>query len=116
MFLPFVTAPWQVFAIARVELFAAVGAASVLPGILQDVSPAHLRGRMIALSSIITALAQGLTPVAIGLISDSIHSPHGLIIGIGAVAVPGWLVAAIAMRLAEGPSLRSRASSVGKVN
>lgn len=109
MFLPVVTAPWQVFAIAGVELFAAVGAASVLPGLLQDISPAHLRARVIALSSIITALAQGLTPVVIGLISDSIQAPRGLMIGIGAVAVPGWIVAALAMRLAERPSLRSRA-------
>jgi MFS family permease len=110
MFLPFVTAPWQVFAIAGVELFAAVGAASVLPGVLQDISPAHLRGRVIALSSIITALAQGVTPVVIGLISDTIQSPRGLMIGIGAVALPGWLVAAAAMRWAERPYRRTLAS------
>jgi MFS family permease len=109
MFLPFVTAPWQVFAIAGVELFAAVGAASVLPGVLQDISPPHMRGRVIALSSIITALSQGFTPVVIGMISETIHSPRGLMIGIGAVALPGWLVAAVAMWRAEKPFLRARA-------
>jgi len=111
MFLPVVTAPWQVFAIAGVELFAAVGAASLLPGILQDISPAYLRGRVIALSSIITALAQGLAPVVIGFISESIDTPRGLMIGIGAVALPGWLIAAVAMRSAEKPYLATLAGN-----
>ena len=107
MCLPFVTAPWQVFAITGIELCAAIGAASVIPGILQNISPLQLRGRVLALSSIITAVSQGMSPLMIGIISESIAAPRGLMIAIAAVALPGWIIATAATWRAELPYLKT---------
>lgn len=101
--LGFVTAPWQALLVVAIQLAVGTGAASLMPGILQEIGPAALRARIIAFLSIVGALAQGLSPLLVGALSPLIEGPRGLLIAIVVVGTPGWLVAALLLRRAEEP-------------
>lgn len=103
--LAFVTAPWQAIAVVGIQLAVGTGAASLMPGILQDIGPAQLRARIIAFLSIVGALAQGLSPLVVGGLSPIFEGSRGLLYAIVLVGTPGWFVAAIMLRRGERPFL-----------
>lgn len=103
--LAFVTAPWQAIIVVGIQLAVGTGAASLMPGILQDIGPPQLRARIIAFLSIVGALAQGLSPMLVGAISPIFEGPRGLLIAIALVGAPGWLAAVALLRRGEQPYL-----------
>lgn len=99
--LPFVTATWQALALIAVQFAAGLAAASVLPSIIQDISPPHLRARNFGVMTIVALVPQGLSPLIIGALSEMFGGAHGLISAIAIVGAPAWLLAAVLIWLCQ---------------
>jgi MFS family permease len=99
--LPFVTATWQALALIAVQFAAGLAAASVLPSIIQDISPSHLRARNFGVMTIVALVPQGLSPLVIGGLSEVLGGAHGLISAIAIVGAPAWLLAAVLIWLCQ---------------
>ncbi len=92
--LPLVTAPWQALALVAVQFAAGMTAASVIPSIVQDISPPHLRARNFGAMTVVALVPQGLSPLVIGGLSEFVGGAHGLISAIAVVGAPAWMIAA----------------------
>lgn len=102
-FLPFVTSPFQAYAVATIVGAMGVAASALIPGLLQDLAPPHLRARVLAILSIAAALALAASPMAIGIISSQIVGPRSILQAITIVSVPCLVAAAILMAFAKRP-------------
>lgn len=95
-------APWHAYLAAGVQLCAGVATAALMPGLLQDIAPVHLRARMLSVLGIVTAIAQGLSPLLVGWLSGQLSGPRGIFDAMAGVAVPAWLLSAALYRIAAG--------------
>jgi MFS family permease len=92
--------PGQIFLLYGLELMATTAAAALVPNMLQDISPGDLRGRIIALWTMVSQLATALSPVLVGVLSDAMPAnPRGLIWSIVLVGAPPLAAAIVTMRL-----------------
>lgn len=103
LFLPFVTSPFQAYAVAALQGAMGVAGSALMPGVLQDLAPSHLRSRVLALLGIVNALALAVSPLAIGVISGLIVGPRGMLYSIAIVSVPSLIAAAVLISLAQRP-------------
>ncbi|MBY8824949.1 MFS transporter [Sphingomonas colocasiae] len=103
LFLPFAATPFQAYAVAALQGAAGVAGSALMPGILQDLSPSHLRSRVLSLLGIFNALAMALSPLAIGALSGAIAGPRGMLYAIAIVSIPSLVVAALLVSLARRP-------------
>lgn len=80
-------------------------AGSVLaPTMLQDMAPAALRSRVIAIGSAVAIGMSALSPVLVGVLSDLLQTdPRGLLVATAGVCAASFALAAVAMRAAEKP-------------
>lgn len=101
--LPFATSAFQVYAIAAVQGALGIAASSLMPGVLQNLAPPHLRSRVLALLGIVNALALAVSPLVIGWISGLIAGPRGMLYAITIVSLPALVASAILMAFAPGP-------------
>jgi len=101
--LPFATSAFQAYAIAAVQGALGIAASSLMPGVLQNLAPPHLRSRVLALLGIVNALALAVSPLAVGWISGVIEGPRGMLYAITIVSLPSLIVSAILMAFAPGP-------------
>ena len=101
--LPFAASAFQVYAIAAVQGALGIAASSLMPGVLQNLAPPHLRSRVLALLGIVNALALAVSPLAIGWISGLIAGPRGMLYAITIVSLPALVASAILMAFAPGP-------------
>lgn len=102
-FLPFATSPLQAYAVAAVLGAAGVAGSALMPGLLQDLAPPHLRSRVLALLGITNALALALSPLAIGAISGLLAGPRGMLLAITIVSLPFLVASAVLISLAPRP-------------
>jgi MFS family permease len=93
--LPFVASIWQALGLIALQFAAGLAAASVLPSIIQDISPPHLRARNFGVMTVVALVPQGLSPLVIGGLSEMLGGSHGLISAIAIVGAPAWLLAAV---------------------
>lgn len=94
--------PTQIYLIAGLQMTAVIGSSALTPTLVQDLAPAHLRGRIFALSTVITTLFQVVSPITVGFLSDHVFTrAGGLLLSCVALGVPSFLVAAITLRLTE---------------
>lgn len=91
--LPFATSALQIYLLFGLQVICLIAGTVVAPTILQDMSPAALRSRVIALAAVATTLLGALSPVLVGLVSDGLSARAGAL----AWAVGG--VACISMAL-----------------
>jgi MFS family permease len=103
VFLPFVGSALQAYALAAVLGCAGVAASSLMPGLLQDLAPPHLRSRVLALLGITNGLALAVSPIAIGALSTLMTGPRGMLQAMTIVALPSLVASAIFMALAPAP-------------
>jgi len=103
----FVRSASDVFVLLGLLLVPLICGAVVLPNVLQEVAPPHLRARVIG------ALAMGslpfavLGPLFIGVISDAVKAvPNGLAMAIVAVTITGCLLGAALLRVTESAFVR----------
>lgn len=101
--LPFTTSAFQAYCIAGAQGALGIAASSLMPGLLQNLAPAHLRSRVLALLGIVNALALAVSPLAIGAISGTIEGPRGMLNAITIVSLPSLIASAILMALAPRP-------------
>ena len=114
LLLPFVGASWQAMALVGVQFAAGLAAAALMPGIVQEMSPPSLRARSIAIMVVVSALPLGISPTLIGGLSEAIGGPRSLLIAIGLVGTPAWVLAALLNWLAEHPFRRTAAEVTGQ--
>jgi MFS family permease len=88
----FAPTPLLIYVTAAVQLTFGLGVGALMPGLLQQISPSALRSRLLAVLGIVTALAQGLSPLLVGALSGWIPGPRGILSAIAIVSVPCWLV------------------------
>jgi MFS family permease len=102
-FLPFITSPFQAYCIAAVQGALGVACSSLMPGVLQDLAPPHLRSRVLAILGIANALALAVSPITIGFLSGLMPSPRGILLAITAVSLPSLAASAVLISLASRP-------------
>ena len=102
-FLPFTTSPFQAYCVAGVQGALGIAASSLMPGVLQNLAPPHLRSRVLALLGIVNALALAASPLAVGAISGLIEGPRGMLQAITIVSLPSLIVSAMLMAFAPRP-------------
>ncbi|MFM9924722.1 MFS transporter [Variovorax sp. H27-G14] len=84
-----------------------IGGAVLLPNVLQDAAPPHLRARTIALLSVGGLPFGVLGPLVVGMLSDALKSvPNGLAVSIVATTLIGGVMGAMVLRATEGPFVR----------
>lgn len=103
----FVRSASDVFVLLGTLLVPLICGAVVLPNVLQDVAPAHLRARVIGVLAMGSLPFAVLGPLAIGMISDAVKAiPNGLAIAIVATTMTGCLAGAALLRFAEPAFVR----------
>jgi MFS family permease len=67
--------------------------AMIMPTVLQNMTPPHLRARLFAVLSLFELVAGGVSPVAVGVLSDSLKGhPHSLMTSAVALSFIGLVV------------------------
>lgn len=106
----FVQSAWQCFAIVGALMASGTLIGSLLPGILQNLAPPLLRGRVTAIYGIVSTITSGIGVSLIGPFSDQFpDEPRALLIGVGTLLAISWAIAAVLMRKSEEPFARLRA-------
>lgn len=103
----FVRSHTDVFALLALLIMPLIAGTLVLPNILQDVGPAHLRARVIALLTMASLPFGVMGPLLIGLMSDALKStPNGLAYAVVGITLVGGAVGALILRATEPSLLR----------
>jgi MFS family permease len=102
-FLPFVASPVQAYGLAALQGAMGVAGSALMPGVLQDLAPPHLRSRVLAILGITTALSLAVSPMAIGFISGLIAGPRGILQAMTIVSLPCLVTSAVLFSLTRGP-------------
>lgn len=103
----FVRSATDVFLLLGLLVVPLICGAVVLPNVLQEVAPGHLRARVIGVLTMAGLPFAVLGPLAIGMISDAVKGvPNGLAMAIVATTLTGCLIGATLLRLAEKPFVR----------
>jgi len=110
----FASAPWQVYAATGMQLVFGLATGALMPGMLQQIAPPALRARLMSILGIVGALASGAAPILVGIVSDLLAAPRGILTAIVIVSVPGWLIAALLLTLARRPFLATAAAVRGE--
>ena len=97
----FVSAPWQLLALASAQYALAVATAAGLPTAVQDISPCALRSRILSLITVVTAIAGALSSILVGGLSGLFATPRGILLAITCVGLPGWLLSVTLFTLAS---------------
>jgi MFS family permease len=78
-------------------------AAMSFPTALQNISPAHLRGRVASVQFIFAMLVASMAPPLVGAVSDRFNSiPNGVLLAVAVVAAPALVLGALLLRSCEG--------------
>jgi MFS family permease len=84
-----------------------IGSAVLLPNVLQDAAPPHLRARTIAMLTLASLPFGVVGPLAVGMLSDALKSiPNGLAVSIVASTLVGGCLGAMVLRATEGAFVR----------
>ncbi|MDT9598716.1 MFS transporter [Sphingosinicella rhizophila] len=80
---------------------------ALMPGMMQDIAPAPVRTRIMALGTVVYMLAGGMGSPVVGFVSDQLAAdPRGLIWAIVSVSVPAFLACAALAHFMEKPYRR----------
>lgn len=109
------TKPGQGYLLEGALISLVVAGLAMLPAMLQDMTPAALRARVIAVETIVYMLVGSCGPIAVGAISDHLGRGHrNLLIAVVAVMTFGFIVSAVCFRAAE-PGYRKTVLAFQKV-
>jgi MFS family permease len=102
-FLPFATTPFQAYGIATIQGALGIAACALMPGLLQDLAPGHLRARVLAALTIASPLALAISPMAIGAAASVIGGPRDILVAMTIVNLPSLIAAAVLISFARRP-------------
>ncbi|MBB1602025.1 MFS transporter [Variovorax sp. UMC13] len=95
------------FALLALLVVPLISGAVLLPNVLQDAAPPHLRARTIAMLSVAGLPFGVVGPLVVGMLSDALKSvPNGLAMSIVAATLIGGVLGAMVLRATEGPFVR----------
>jgi len=95
------------FALLGLLVVPLIGSAVLLPNVLQDAAPPHLRARTIAMLTLASLPFGVVGPLMVGMLSDALKSmPNGLAVSIVATTLVGGCLGAMVLRATEGPFVR----------
>jgi MFS family permease len=98
---PFVASVLQVYVLWGIFGIAGTATGVLVPTILQDMAPAAMRARFLAIYTIASALCSGAAPSLVGLVSDRLGGDRGLLYALIIVALPAWIAGTLLMHLGE---------------
>jgi MFS family permease len=111
---PFALAPWQVFACVGIQVFASTIAGASSISLLQDLAPAEVRARIMALAAMTNGPAVGVGIAGSAFLGDLMKAgPESLFWGGLCISVPAWLVCILLLRSAETPFETTARESTG---
>lgn len=113
LFILFAWQPWQIYLAVGVQVALLLATGALMPGVLQQLSPPHLRSRLLSLLGIAGAIASGLAPMVVGAMSGLLDAHRGLLTAMVIVGLPAWVVAAVLMSMARRPFLKTIAAIRG---
>lgn len=88
------TTAWQIYVLVTILMVAGAAAGSLMPNMVQDLSPPNLRARIAAIYMMVMITISGMGGVAVGFVSDLLRAqPRALLLAIVAVSAPAWLLA-----------------------
>ena len=91
-----------------VQVAALIAGSVLVPTLLQDMTPAALRSRLIAIGTGVTVGLSALSPVLVGALSDLLHaSAQALLIAMAGVGAVAFALGAMVMRVAEKPFVKT---------
>jgi MFS family permease len=103
LFLPFATTAFHAYTIATIQGALGIAACALMPGLLQDLAPPHLRARVLAALTIATPFALAASPIATGTVSSLIDGPRDILLAMTIVNLPSLVAAAILISFARRP-------------
>lgn len=102
--LPFVASLQAFYALTGLIFALAVASAALAPALMQDLAPSGLRGRILALGFMVTAVFVVIGPIAFGFLSSLWpQQPRALIYLMALVGVPCWSLGALLLWAVERP-------------
>jgi MFS family permease len=106
--IPFATAPWQVYTLIGVQLVIATISGASTVSLLQEMAPAAVRTRVMAIYTMLYTPALGLGVAAAGAVADLLPgNARGLFLASLFIGLPALLVSVLLLRLAEQPFERT---------
>jgi len=112
--IPFALAPWQVFTCVGIQVFAATIAGASSVSLLQDLAPAEVRARIMALGAMTNGPAVGIGIAGSAFLGDVIKAgPQSLFWGGLCISVPAWLLCILLLKSAEAPFETTARESTG---
>jgi MFS family permease len=109
----FARTPLEVYALFATLMVASMAASSLMPNILQDMVPRHLRARLIAINSIVSVCFSGAGPILLGIFPSVGHaSAHPLITALVVIGLPCCFLGALLMKCSERPVTNALAEFV----
>ena len=97
------TTAWQVYVLFGLQVAFLISGTVLAPTLLQDMTPAALRSRILALGSVVTILLSALSPILVGLMSDALQAgPRSLLIATTIVASVSLALGAVLTKGVEG--------------
>jgi MFS family permease len=97
------TSALAIYILQGLQFALIMGAFVIFPTALQDIAPAAIRARVIALSNVVRMVIGALSPVAVGMMSDWLGPrPDGLLISAVTMATGGLGFGALAFWWASG--------------
>lgn len=105
--------PWQIYVSVGIQIALLLGTGALMPGVLQQLSPPSLRSRLLSILGICSAIASGLAPMLVGMMSGWLDHGRGLLTAMVIIGVPAWIAGALFMTLASRPFLATVAALRG---
>jgi MFS family permease len=100
----FARSPLEIYGLFAALMVASMAASSLMPNILQDMVPRHLRARLIAINSIVSVCFSGAGPILLGVFSSAgPASAHPLVMALVIIGLPCCLLASLLMKGSERP-------------
>ena len=98
----------QIYLLFGIQVAALIAGSVLAPTLLQDMTPAALRSRVIAVGSVASVGLAALSPVLVGLMSDALQpAPRGLLIAVALVCAAAMGLGAALLRSAETAFVRT---------
>lgn len=108
LLMPFADSANGLYLLFGMQVVALIAGSVLMPTLLQDMTPAPLRSRLIALGTGVTVGLSALSPVLVGALSDLLHgSAQGLVMSMAGVGAAAFALSAVVMRAAEKPFVQT---------
>lgn len=112
--IPFAASPWQVFVIVGIQVFASTIAGASSVSLLQELAPAAVRARIMAMRAMTNGPAVGLGIAGAAFLGDLIPAgPASLFWGGLAISLPAWAICIVLLWLAEKPFEKTARGNTG---